>query len=129
MGEESSEELDTTDDDSDGLSDCPTVVYDLDNPTVRIPPGLLLAWERNGEIRRSLVTINKQIQTSPPPSPPRIPDSFSGYSTPSYSPSCPVNLTEPIDNSPINESFIDLEVNEILDYLDSEEFLDTIAEL
>jgi len=123
-GEESSEEEDppSTDEDSDHLSDCPTVVYDLDNPTIRIPPGLLRAFERNGEIGR---TRDQRDQTVPSPSPPRTSDTY--YSTPNYS---PVDLRdidpEPIDISSYEENLADFEVNQILDYLNSEEFLESV---
>jgi len=128
-GEESSEEEDppSTDKDSDHPSDCPTVEYALDNPTARIPPGLLTAFERNGEIRR---IQDQQVQAVPSPSPPQTPDSYSGYSTPRYS---PVDLRdinpEPIDISPSEESLADFEINRILDYLNSEEFLETIDDI
>jgi len=86
---------------------------------------LLRAWERNGEITGSPVTRDQQVQTSPPPSPPLTPDSFSGYFTPNYSPVAleDINL-EPIDISPAE----DFEINQLLDYLSSEEFLDMIVD-
>jgi len=66
----------------------------------------------------------------PSPSPPRTPQSFPGYSTPSYSPVTPGEIDlESIDISPVEESFIDFEINQLLDYLSSEEFLDTIVDL
>jgi len=123
-GEESSEEEGppSTDEDSCHLSDCPTVVYDLDNPTVGIPPGLLRAFARNGEIER---TRDQRGQTVPSPSLPRTPDTYD--STPNYS---LVDLRdidpEPIDISPYEENLADFEVNQILDYLNSEEFLESV---
>jgi len=112
--------------DSDTSSDASTIILDLDNRTDGIPLELLRAWERNGEITRSPVTRDHQVQTSPPPSPPRTPDSFSGYFTPNYSPVAleEINL-EPIDISPAE----DFEINQLLDYLSSEEFLDMIVDL
>jgi len=123
-GEESSEEEGplSIDEDSGHLSDCPTVVFDLDNPTVGIPPGLLRAFARNGELER---TRDQRDQIVPSPSPPRSPDTY--YSTPNYS---PVDLRdidpEPIDISPYEENLADFEVNQILDYLNSEEFLESV---
>jgi len=49
-GEEFNDETSST---TSGISDCPTIEVDLDNPTVTVPPGLLAAWERNAEIRRT----------------------------------------------------------------------------
>lgn len=40
-----------------------------------------------------------------------------------------IERIEPIDISPSEESSIDWETNQILDYLNSEEFLDTIVDL
>jgi len=115
--------------DSDSLSDASTIIVDLYGLTDGIPLGLLRAWERNAEIRRSPVTLDRQVQTSPPPSPPRTPDS---YSTPNYSPVQPGEIPfdfSPLPISPSPEGFEDAVVNDILDYLDSDEFLDEIAEL
>jgi len=117
-GEESEEESESTGVSPGRLSDNSAATYDLDGHTTGIPPGLLRAWERNGEIRRSTEALDRQAQTSPSPSLPRTPDSFPGYSPPSYS---PVSLGG-IDDS------VDYEVNQLLDYLNSEEFLDSIVE-
>jgi len=87
-GEEFEEENITETTDSDSSSDASTIIFDLNNPTDGIPLGLLRAWERNAEIKRSPVTLDRQVQTSPPPSLPRTPDSFPGYSTPSFPLSC-----------------------------------------
>jgi len=120
-GEELNDESSST---TSGISDCPTIEVDLDNPTVTVPPGLLSAWERNAEIRR---TTDRKIQVPSPMS-----DALSAYSTPNYSPVRPEEFPldwspEPI--SPIRQGFEDDEVNRILDYLNSEEFLDEIVEL
>jgi len=86
--------------DSDTSSDASTIILDLDNRTDGIPLGLLRAWDRNAEIRRSPVTRDQQTQTTPSPSPPRIAESFPGYSTPSYSPVIPGEIDfDPIDLS------------------------------
>jgi len=105
-----------------------TIVINLDNHTTGIPPGLLRAWESNAGIRR-----DQQIQTSPsrPDSPlseysgpsyspvrPEESDSFPGYSPPNYS---------PVPFGRIDDS-VDYEVNQFLDYLNSEEFLNSIVE-
>jgi len=63
-GEESEEELESTDESSDSSSGDSTIVYDLDDHTSKIPPGLLRAWECNAEIRRSPVTQDQQVQTT-----------------------------------------------------------------
>jgi len=127
-GEESEEELKSTDGDSGSLSDDSTVVYDLDDHTVAIPPGLLRAWERNAEIRRSPVTQDRQVQIAFLPHPDSS-ASFSDYSTPNYFPVRPEEFKfDPIEISPIDESLADQEVNNILDYLNSE-FLRTIDEM
>jgi len=81
--------------DSDNSSDASTIIIDLDNQTDGIPLGLLRAWERNAEIRRNPVTLDRQNQTVPLPSPPRIPESFSEYSTPNYSPVTPGKIDRP----------------------------------
>jgi len=109
--------------DSDTSSDASTIILDLENRTDGIPLGLLRAWERNEEITRSPVTRDQQVQTWPPPS---TPDSFSGYFTPNYSPVAleDINL-EPIDISTAE----DFEINQLLDYLSSEEFLDMIVDI
>jgi len=70
------------------------------------------------------VTKDQQTQTTPSPSPPRIAESFPGYPTPSYSPVIPGEIDfDPIDISPSEESFLEFEISQILDYLNSEEFL------
>jgi len=126
-GEESEKEDITETIYSDSSSDASTIIVDLNNPTDGIPLGLLRAWERNAEIP---ATRDQQVQTSPPPSPPRTPDSFSGYFPPNYSPVALGEIDlEPIDISPSEESSIDWETNQILDYLNSEEFLDSIVDL
>jgi len=119
-GEESEEELEPTGESSGSSNDDSIVIYDLDNHTAGIPPGLLCAWEANAEIRR-----DRQVQTSPlrPDSPP----SFSSYSTPDYSPVRPGEFEfDPVDISPAEEDLADQAVNHLLDYLNSEEFLDTV---
>jgi len=80
-----SEEEETGSDGSDTSTDASTITINLDSPTDGIPLGLLRAWERNGEIRRSPEALNRQIQTSPSSNLPRTPDSFPGYSPPNYS--------------------------------------------
>jgi len=75
------------------------------------------------------VTQDGQIQTAFP-SHPDSPASFSDYSAPNYSPVRPGEFEfDPIEVSPIDESLADQEVNNILDYLNSEEFLGTIDEI
>jgi len=128
-GEESEEELESTDGGSGSSSDDSTVVYDLDDHTVGIPPGLLQAWECNAEIRRSPVTQDRQVQTASLRHP-DSPASFSDYSIPNYSPVRPGEFEfDPIEISPIDESLADQEVNNLLDYLNSEEFLGTIDDM
>lgn len=108
-----------------GISDCPTVEVDLDNPTVRIPVGLLLAFERNGEIPAS-----GQVRYRPsPPSSPRTPD----YTPPSYSPIPFGDISDILDVPPspfssIQESSDDEAINRILDFLSSDEFLNSVGE-
>jgi len=123
-----SEEEETESDGLDASTDASTITINLDGPTDGIPLGLLRAWERNGEIRRSPEALDRQAQTSPSPSLPRTPDSFPGYSPPSYSPVSlgRINL-DPLNISPSDDS-VDYEVNQLLDYLNSEEFLDSIVE-
>jgi len=100
-----------------------TIVLDLDDRTAGIPQGLLRAWETNAGIRR-----DRQVQTAPHR--PDNPASFSSYSTPDYSPVRPGEFEfNPIEISPIDESLADQEVNNILDYLNSEEFLGTIDDV
>lgn len=102
-------------------------ISDLDNPTARIPIGLLRAFGRNGEILR----VDRQV----PATPLRSLSPFD-YPSPSYS---PVPLEDilgdfPYDASPTpistaSEELDDEAINEILDYLNSDEFLDSIEEL
>jgi len=77
------------------------------------------------EIRRTPATTDQEIQV---PSP--TPDSFSGYSTPNFSPVQPREIPDlsPLPISPIYEGFEDAKINRLLDYLNSEEFLDEIIE-
>jgi len=99
-----------------------TIVLDLDDLTAGIPQRLLRAWETNAEIRR-----DRQVQTSPRR--PDNPGSFSDYSTTNYSPVRPREFEfDPIEISPIDKSLADQEVNNILDYLNSE-FLGTIDDM
>jgi len=122
-GEESEEESESTGVSSGRLSDNSAATYDLDGHTTGIPPGLLRAWEANAEIRR-----DEQAQTSPP----RLdsPGSLSGYSPPNYSPVRPGESEfDTIDISPAEEDLMDQTVNRILDYLNSEEFLDTVDDI
>jgi len=123
-----SEEEETESVGSDTSTDASTITTDLDRPTDGIPLGLLRAWERNGEIRRSPEALNRQVQTSPSPSLPRTPNSFPGYLPPSYSPVSlgGVDLDSP--NISPSDDYVDYEVNQLLDYLNSEEFLDSIVE-
>jgi len=115
---------------SDTSSDASTIIVDLNNPTDGISQGLLRAWERNGEIRRSPAMLDQQTQTVPSPSPPRTPESFPGYYTPDYSPIAPGEIDfDPIDISLSEENFVDFEINQLLDYLSSEEFLDSSVDL
>lgn len=79
---ESDEDTDSTTGYTESVSDCPTVEIDLDVNDVRIPLGLLRAWERNAEIQP---LVNVETQTSPMISPPGSPTS-SDYSGPNYSP-------------------------------------------
>lgn len=73
---------------SDNISEASTIEVDLDNPNPRIPPGILLAWERNAEIQP---LANVFTQTFPPLSSPGSPAQHSEYSYPSYS---PISLVE-----------------------------------
>jgi len=102
-GEESEEELESTGESSGSSSNDSTVIYDLDDHTAGIPPGLLRAWESNAEIRRSPVTQDRQVQTTFLRRP-DSPGSFSDYSTPNYSPVRPGDFEfDPIEISPIDE--------------------------
>jgi len=125
-GDESSEETEegpqSIEENSGHLSDCPTIEYDPNNSTVGISPGLLRAFTRNGETGR---IQDRRDRAALSPNPPQTPDTY--YSTPNYS---PVDLRdidpEPIDISPYEDNLADFEVNQILDYLNSEEFLESV---
>lgn len=121
-GEEPEEEQESSDSCSVS-STASTIVLDPDNLTAGIPRGLLRAWEANAEIRR-----DRQVQTSPRR--PDSPASFSDYSTPDYSPVRPGEFGfDPVDISPAEEDLADQAVNHFLDYLNSEEFLDTVDDI
>lgn len=97
---------------SSGLSECSTIVVDLDNPTTRIQEGLLRAWERNAEIQPLI--NNRATQTASP-----------RHISPSYSP-VPFN-----DPSSLMSEYNDYEeesINRMLEYMNSEEFLNSIVE-
>lgn len=119
-------------DTASNISDCSTIIVDLDDPTARIPVGLLLAFERNGEIPNPPGRIGRLA-----PSPPGSPLSLRtiSYSPPNYSPVRPNEIDDILDYSPSpisplpdDDNDSDADVNRILDYLESEEFLDAIVE-
>lgn len=129
--EEEEEDTESTSGYTDGLSDCSTINIDWEDleDDRQLSLGLLRAWEANAEIRP---LVDVRIQTSSPFTPPGSPPAYSDYSSPNYSPvrledldELEIENNEPFYSESEGEDLIaDAQVNNILDFLESEDFSD-----